>query len=320
MDFKVAGTTRVRHRAAARHQARRHPRLGARPGAAAGQGRPAARSSTSCRRRSTPRTRCRRTRRAIITDEDPGRQDRRGHRPQGQDDQPDPGRHRRRHHHRGRRHDLHRRDRRPVGRGRPHDDQRHRQPHDARGRRALPGHGRQDHDVRRVRLAAARQGRPAAHQQAAALAGGKRVENVEDVVKVGEKIQVEIAEIDSRGKLSLVAGRGRRRPGEPSPAPPTRRPRPRRPRADRPPARSTGRTAVADSSAAPSCPVGCASSPRRCRPSARWRSASGSASARATRPPRSPGPRTSSSTCCSRAPGARRAGDLRRAWTRSAAR
>ena len=36
------------------------------------------------------------------------------------------------------------------------------------------------------------------------IAGGKRVENVEDVVKVGDKIQVEIAEIDSRGKLSLV--------------------------------------------------------------------------------------------------------------------
>ena len=36
------------------------------------------------------------------------------------------------------------------------------------------------------------------------LAGGKRVENVEDVVSVGQKIQVEIAEIDDRGKLSLV--------------------------------------------------------------------------------------------------------------------
>ncbi|RKS77410.1 polyribonucleotide nucleotidyltransferase [Motilibacter peucedani] len=36
------------------------------------------------------------------------------------------------------------------------------------------------------------------------IAGGKRVENVEDVVKVGQKIQVEIAEIDPRGKLSLV--------------------------------------------------------------------------------------------------------------------
>ncbi len=36
------------------------------------------------------------------------------------------------------------------------------------------------------------------------LAGGKRVENVEDVVAVGQKVQVEIAEIDPRGKLSLV--------------------------------------------------------------------------------------------------------------------
>ncbi|GAA2756766.1 polyribonucleotide nucleotidyltransferase [Actinopolymorpha rutila] len=37
-----------------------------------------------------------------------------------------------------------------------------------------------------------------------ALSGGKRVENVEDVVKVGDKLQVEIGEIDDRGKLSLV--------------------------------------------------------------------------------------------------------------------
>ncbi|MGH3383996.1 MAG: polyribonucleotide nucleotidyltransferase [Nocardioidaceae bacterium] len=38
-----------------------------------------------------------------------------------------------------------------------------------------------------------------------ALAGGKRVENVDDVVSVGQKLQVEIGEIDDRGKLSLVA-------------------------------------------------------------------------------------------------------------------
>ncbi|QWC85360.1 polyribonucleotide nucleotidyltransferase [Nocardioidaceae bacterium] len=37
-----------------------------------------------------------------------------------------------------------------------------------------------------------------------ALAGGKRVENVEDVVSVGQKVQVEIAEVDDRGKLSLA--------------------------------------------------------------------------------------------------------------------
>ncbi|MEO5851422.1 MAG: S1 RNA-binding domain-containing protein, partial [Nocardioides sp.] len=37
-----------------------------------------------------------------------------------------------------------------------------------------------------------------------ALAGGKRVETVEDVLSVGQKVQVQIAEIDDRGKLSLV--------------------------------------------------------------------------------------------------------------------
>ncbi len=36
------------------------------------------------------------------------------------------------------------------------------------------------------------------------LSGGKRVENVDDVLAVGSKLLVEIAEIDQRGKLSLV--------------------------------------------------------------------------------------------------------------------
>ena len=36
------------------------------------------------------------------------------------------------------------------------------------------------------------------------LAGGQRVENVEDVLSVGQKIQVEVNEIDDRGKLSLI--------------------------------------------------------------------------------------------------------------------
>jgi polyribonucleotide nucleotidyltransferase len=36
------------------------------------------------------------------------------------------------------------------------------------------------------------------------LAGGKRVEAVEDVLQVGQKLQVEIADIDDRGKLSLI--------------------------------------------------------------------------------------------------------------------
>ncbi|MFC5369889.1 polyribonucleotide nucleotidyltransferase [Arcanobacterium bovis] len=37
------------------------------------------------------------------------------------------------------------------------------------------------------------------------LIGGKRVENVEDVLNVGDKVEVELAEIDPRGKLSLHA-------------------------------------------------------------------------------------------------------------------
>ena len=37
------------------------------------------------------------------------------------------------------------------------------------------------------------------------LNGGKRVDNVEDVAKVGQKIEVEIREIDARGKISLAA-------------------------------------------------------------------------------------------------------------------
>ena len=35
------------------------------------------------------------------------------------------------------------------------------------------------------------------------LVGGERVENVEDVLSVGQKVQVEVTEIDPRGKLSL---------------------------------------------------------------------------------------------------------------------
>ena len=38
------------------------------------------------------------------------------------------------------------------------------------------------------------------------LAGGARVENVEDILSVGQKLQVEISDIDDRGKLSLIPG------------------------------------------------------------------------------------------------------------------
>jgi polyribonucleotide nucleotidyltransferase len=36
------------------------------------------------------------------------------------------------------------------------------------------------------------------------ISGGKRVENVEDILEVGQKLQVEITKVDDRGKLSLA--------------------------------------------------------------------------------------------------------------------
>jgi polyribonucleotide nucleotidyltransferase len=37
------------------------------------------------------------------------------------------------------------------------------------------------------------------------LVGGKRIDSVDDVLAVGQKVQVELKEIDPRGKLSLAA-------------------------------------------------------------------------------------------------------------------
>jgi polyribonucleotide nucleotidyltransferase len=51
------------------------------------------------------------------------------------------------------------------------------------------------------------------------LVGGKRVENVEDVLQVGQKVQVEIGEIDPRGKLSLHAVVDEAAPEAVAPAP-----------------------------------------------------------------------------------------------------
>jgi polyribonucleotide nucleotidyltransferase len=50
------------------------------------------------------------------------------------------------------------------------------------------------------------------------LAGGKRVNNPEDVVAVGQKIQVEIAEVDNRGKISLQPVEDASADGEATPA------------------------------------------------------------------------------------------------------
>ena len=50
------------------------------------------------------------------------------------------------------------------------------------------------------------------------LGNGKRIGKVEDVVKVGDKLQVEITDIDNRGKISLVPVREETPELEPEPA------------------------------------------------------------------------------------------------------
>ncbi|MGO1926212.1 MAG: polyribonucleotide nucleotidyltransferase, partial [Brachybacterium tyrofermentans] len=48
------------------------------------------------------------------------------------------------------------------------------------------------------------------------LNDGKRVESVEDVAKVGQKIEVEIREVDARGKISLAVSEDDEKPSEES--------------------------------------------------------------------------------------------------------
>ena len=99
---------------------------------------------------------------------DPDRQDRRGHRPEGQGHQRHPGRDRRRHLRRRRRHGRHRHHR--VARQGRHrrgraPDQAHPQPAHRRRRRRLPRPGREHHQVRCVREHPPGPRRPAAHLQ-----------------------------------------------------------------------------------------------------------------------------------------------------------
>ena len=187
-----------------------------------------------------------------------------------------------------------------------------------------------------------------------ALVGGKRVENVDDVVSVGQKIQVEIAEVDDRGKLSLVpvVEESSSDAGEqPEPAAPSR---PRAIRGHRVTRRVTYAGNRDDRPAARCRPVvgypasarivgqarrydaDPAQGGRRRRPSydaaqrpaghhragarrsARRRSGSGSASARATSPRPCTAAPTSWSTCCSRAPRSAPRSTSRSRSTRSA--
>jgi polyribonucleotide nucleotidyltransferase len=63
------------------------------------------------------------------------------------------------------------------------------------------------------------------------MGGGKRIENVEDVYNLGDKIQVVVREIDDRGKVSLdIAGAEPSPEGDAEPRPPRE---PREPRGER---------------------------------------------------------------------------------------
>ena len=166
------------------------------------------------------------------------------------------------------------------------------------------------------------------------LGRGKRIAKVEDVVNVGDKLRVEIADIDKRGKISSGPG-GRRGPADSRPAmrsPPGHLPMPRRPTSDR----DRG-------SPGPRCPAaGQARPPQRNRTPARrfaaphhtagrpagghrvpargaLRIGRGLGRCRIARRGRAPWPgrRTSSSTCCSSRRRPARRWISRRRWTPS---
>ena len=86
------------------------------------------------------------------------------------------------------------------------DDRRDRQPAPAHGRRAVQRHRREHHDVRRVREPRSRPRRPDAHLEARQ---GQAALDVEDAVKVGDTLEVEVQDIDDRGQdLPQAGGRG----------------------------------------------------------------------------------------------------------------
>ena len=156
MDFKVAGTKEFVTALQLDTKLDGIPVAGAGRCADAGQGRPPDHPRGHGRghrraRRDEP------VRAAGHRDQDPGRQDRRGHRAQGQDDQLDQ---RARPAPRSRSRTTARCSSAPPTARRPQaaidHDQRDRQPAAAQGRRAVPRNRGQDHRFRRVRLAAAR--------------------------------------------------------------------------------------------------------------------------------------------------------------------
>ena len=212
MDFKVAGTREFVTALQLDTKLDGIPAVGARRRAAAGPRRPddhPGRDGRGHRRAGRDVA----VRAADHHREDPGRQDRRDHRAQGQDHQPDPGRHRRRPHRRGRRHDLHRRHRRPDGRGRA-ARRSTRSPTRSCPRSASATSApwsRRRRSARSSRCCPARTACCTSPRSARSpAASGSRTSTT---CSGRHKVQVQIGEVDDRGKLSLVpVGRGAKRP------------------------------------------------------------------------------------------------------------
>ena len=190
----------VRHRAAAGHQARRHPIAGAGGCAGAGQGCAADDPRGDGRGHRRPR-RDEPVRPADHHDQGAGGQDRRGHRAQGQDDQLDHRGDRRVDLDRGRRHVF-------VGATNGASAQAAIDKINAIANPQLPKIGERflgtvvkttDFGAF-VSLVPGRDGLV----HISKLGRGKRIAKVEDVVNVGDKLRVEIADIDNRGKISLI--------------------------------------------------------------------------------------------------------------------
>ncbi len=169
-------------------------------------------------------------------------------------------------------------------------DRAHPRPADRRGGRDLQGQGRQHHQVRGLRQHPPRPRRPL---HISKLGGGKRIERVEDVVDLGDEIEVVVDDIDPQGKVSLSlvgaaptrrprarpTGRARRRRRM---RPTTRRRRRRSPRASRSRTPSTPRLRGEFGDLGPAAPAG--TDAPWCR-SAAPRRRGGDRRRRVTRPP-----------------------------------
>ena len=195
---------RVRDRPPARHQDRRHPRRRVGPGARPGQGSPAQDPGRDGRRHRRAPRRGGPHRPQDRQLRDPDRQDRRGHRAQGQGHQRHPAGDRRRHLRRRRRHrraGQHRLDRLGAVQEAERQIKLILNPPTANVGQTYKG---KVVNVTKfgafVNILPGRDGLI----HISKLGGGKRIDRVEDVVDLGDEIEVVVDDVDPNGKVSLA--------------------------------------------------------------------------------------------------------------------